>query len=65
MKASICFCFCFFFFFVVAPSCKDWGLGFFFFFVSFERVNELERKVWKKCFKLFFFCFWLPLLFVV
>jgi len=48
MKASICF---FSFLCVVAPSCKDWGLGFFF---SFRRVYELQRKVWKSYFRLVF-----------
>jgi len=32
--------------------------------VSSERVNELERKVWKNILGFFFFCFWLPMLYV-
>jgi hypothetical protein len=67
MKASIWF---FFFFFLwCLPLVK---IGARFFFVSFERVNELERKVWKKYFRLFFsFVFgspcymWLIVVFII
>lgn len=67
MKASIWF---FFFFFLwCLPLVK---IGARFFFVSFERVNELERKVWKKYFRLFFsFVFgsasymWLMVVFII